>query len=241
MRIEELRDVVDYFVLVESIETQRGDVKPLYFEKQKQNFSDVIDRIIHIKILERHPEMTPWERENFQRNQIIRGLRENVEDVILISDVDEIPKREVISRLTKSLKENPYNAFRLEQKMFFFHLNRVYQNGLNWQEKPWWGTIVTSYALLSKLSPQFFRDRRETLKGKVFNAGWHFSYMGGMDNIKHKLSCIVEGSVSDSLSDMEIQEKINRHQVIPIDESFPKYVQENIERLTKLGLIAKNN
>lgn len=35
IRFDELNDVVDYFVLVESVETQRGNPKPLHFQEKK--------------------------------------------------------------------------------------------------------------------------------------------------------------------------------------------------------------
>ena len=58
MRFEELDDSVDYFVLVESIETQRGDIKPLYFKDNKHLFEKYLPKVIHVTVEERHPEMS---------------------------------------------------------------------------------------------------------------------------------------------------------------------------------------
>ena len=47
-RLEELYEIVDYFVLVESTVTFTGNAKPLYFEQHKELFHKYIDKIIHI-------------------------------------------------------------------------------------------------------------------------------------------------------------------------------------------------
>ncbi|GAB4186869.1 MAG: benzoate transporter [Simkaniaceae bacterium] len=241
IRLHELDPIVDYFVLVESIETQRGDEKPLFFEENKNLFQPFLHKIIHVAVRERHPELTPWQREHFQRNQIMKGLenKSQDQDIILISDADEIPKREIIEKLKNNLMQCPYDAYRLQQKMFFFQLNRIFDDGKGWRGELWWGTIATTYALLSKVSPQFLRDRREKLRSKEYNAGWHFTYMGGLEKIRQKLSSIVEGLDAEKISDQELKEKIQEHKAVSIDESFPSYIRENLEYFKSLGFIAE--
>jgi beta-1,4-mannosyl-glycoprotein beta-1,4-N-acetylglucosaminyltransferase len=91
IRLTELYDVVDYFVIIEADKTQTGKPKEYYFEKNKTRFIRYKDKIIHFKI--NMPETNNfWIMENYQRNQILRGLincKKN--DIILISDLDEIP------------------------------------------------------------------------------------------------------------------------------------------------------
>ena len=91
IRLNEMYDAVDYFVLVESEETFRGAPKPLFFYENKNAFTRYKDKIIHIIVKGKFETGSPWAREAFQRNQIMRGL-ENCKknDIILISDVDEI-------------------------------------------------------------------------------------------------------------------------------------------------------
>ena len=62
MRLEELDGVIDHFVLVESIETQRGALKPLYFKENRHLFERYLPKIIHFELNERHPEMSLWVR-----------------------------------------------------------------------------------------------------------------------------------------------------------------------------------
>lgn len=74
LRLEELSDVVDRFVLVEGTKTFRGKKKPLYFEDNKERYSKFLNRIIHIRV-DDFPESTnPWELEYHQRNMIAKGL-----------------------------------------------------------------------------------------------------------------------------------------------------------------------
>src|SRR5690349_10496659 len=100
MRLGELNEVVDYFVLVESSETQRGDLKPFYFYENRHLFEQYLNKIIYVRVDESHPEMSLWERENYQRNCIARGLQQcTSSDLTIISDLDEIPRMELISDL----------------------------------------------------------------------------------------------------------------------------------------------
>ena len=50
LRLKELNNHVDYFVLVEATLTHTGKSKDLIFEKNKNKFSEYLDKIIHIKV-----------------------------------------------------------------------------------------------------------------------------------------------------------------------------------------------
>ena len=114
LRLNVLNDYVDYFVIVESIFTHRGEKRKLRFNHQK--FRKFKNKIIYI-VYEVEPEniekvftndsegeksrkyiFNAAYRENGQRNYISTGLKEaKDEDLILISDVDEIPNLENIN------------------------------------------------------------------------------------------------------------------------------------------------
>ena len=100
LRLMELYDVVDYFVIVESNKTHTGKEKEFNFENNKDNFKDYIDKIIYVKVedLPNYSVNNIWEAENFQRNCIMRGLDgvANLGDKIIISDLDEIPNKKLL-------------------------------------------------------------------------------------------------------------------------------------------------
>ena len=108
LRLNILNKYVDYFVIVESTFTHRGEKRELKFNQNK--FEQFKDKIIYL-IYDQVPEnieninandtekeksrkliMNAIFRENGQRNFIEKGLKSaESEDIILISDVDEIP------------------------------------------------------------------------------------------------------------------------------------------------------
>ncbi|UKI54318.1 MAG: hypothetical protein L6V86_04935 [Treponema sp.] len=217
-----LNDVVDKFVIVEADKTQRGVPKAFNFEKIKAEFdNEYPDKIIYIKatncpVLENSKD---WAIEYFQRNSIMGGVYNcNAEDLIMISDIDEIPNPNILKNLhdctvipinksknnkkihlkqmfsllgenKKFLKSNTldyfleYMSVALEQDLFYYYFN-------NKANQKWYGTVLCKYKNLR--IPQQLRNRREIMP-YVKNAGWHFSYMGGIEQVKLKLSSIIEG------------------------------------------------
>ncbi|NQU73263.1 MAG: hypothetical protein HQ547_00945, partial [Candidatus Omnitrophica bacterium] len=104
IRLEELKDSVDKFVLVEAAKTFAKREKPLYFQEYKHEFSEYLDRIVY-QMVDDVPKKrltgwgSRWDREAHQRNCISRALMRcncDDDDIILISDVDEIPRAEEI-------------------------------------------------------------------------------------------------------------------------------------------------
>lgn len=261
MRLEELDEVVDYFVLVESVETQKGALKSLFFNENRLLFEKYLPKIIHVMIEERHPEMGLWERENYQRICITRGLKNcKPSDIILISDLDEIPRPELIpsivellpERSSKLLKEGRWKRFKKhtkkgphkKEKMFYLDAARGFQMPYYWYQLnrltggEWVGTVATTYEMVQKFGIQHFRDYRWKFP-QILNSGWHFTWMGGKDKIRVKMKSIVEGvDEQANASDAEIDALINRYPPSPIDSSFPKYVQRNLEYLKAQGFIA---
>ncbi|NGX38359.1 MAG: hypothetical protein K1000chlam2_01532 [Chlamydiae bacterium] len=234
IRLDELDPVVDYFVLVESIETQRGHPKELCFEQNKELFARYLPKIIHVVVEETHPEFTLWERENYQRNCIMKGLENCApNDFVLISDVDEIPRAPLIPFAEKKMNGSEFFAIGFEMTMYRFQLNRI-----NPQDARWAGTVGTTYRNLLKKKPQFFRDRRS--KYWAFkNAGWHFTWMGGRERIRQKMRSVVEGKDNtDHLTDEVVDQLIDRIPVVPLDARFPSYVLEHADELIQLGFIS---
>ena len=67
-RFEILKDVVDYFVVVESNYDHKGKKKKINFKLLNQEFKD---RVRHIVIVNNFPKLkNGWEIESFQREKI---------------------------------------------------------------------------------------------------------------------------------------------------------------------------
>jgi beta-1,4-mannosyl-glycoprotein beta-1,4-N-acetylglucosaminyltransferase len=90
LRLNILNRYVDYFVIIEGNKTWQNNPKKLNFDIKK--FKEFEKKIIYIPVTDLPGGDNPYQRENFQRNAISRGLIDsNDEDLIIISDLDEIP------------------------------------------------------------------------------------------------------------------------------------------------------
>ena len=104
LRLKILSPYVDKFVLVEMNQTFRGDSKPFFFEENCHLFSDFADKIIcvHPKDIPIMHEERGWLLEYFQRNSIIKGLKDcKSDDIIMMSDLDEIPNPDILKEMDK--------------------------------------------------------------------------------------------------------------------------------------------
>lgn len=122
IRLEELADVVDYHVIVESNMTFTGHAKALSMQRMPALYAKHQKRIIYIP-LGSLPGTTNWDRENFQRDALLQGLFRPDSmvkdgDIVFLSDLDEIPKPSLINDLRTCMGPEefhlscPYNYFR---------------------------------------------------------------------------------------------------------------------------------
>ena len=140
-RLNLLKDVVDYFILVEATHTFDGNPKELYYSQNKEQFKKFENRIIHIIVSDfpyiNNPNKEEvWKNEKYQRNCILHGFEKiNSEDYIIISDVDELPDPYT---LTIIKKENTLLAGQFEQDFYYYNLNsRI--------EDKWYSSKILKY------------------------------------------------------------------------------------------------
>jgi hypothetical protein len=105
IRLNELNDVIDYFVIVESPKTFGGKDKRLYFNETQTRFIMFSHKIIHLIVEDVPTKGGSWVKEAHMKNSLLRGLHADNSkvrdgDIVLISDLDEIPR----PRLVISLK-----------------------------------------------------------------------------------------------------------------------------------------
>lgn len=235
LRLMELSNTVDYFVIVEANKTHTGVPKEFIFEKNKELFGDYLDKIIHVKVNDLPPysKSDIWTAENFQRNSIMRGLsgKAQVGDKIIISDIDEIPNTEII---IKNLN-NP-NPVTFRQKLYYYYVNCE-------QNCHWDGPIMSNYGSFS--TPQQLRNMGRSGVNFQNNGGWHYSFMGGPERVRIKVESIAEshyiidnvGSVEEIKEKMESQKDLwNRSddyakkQIVDISNNKPKMLDKFLEK-----------
>ena len=104
LRLNILNKYVDFFVICEAREDHRGNSKKLNFNINK--FTKFKEKIIYL-IVERFENCKrTWDRQNYQRDYLINGISNaNNEDLILFSDVDEIPNLQNIKNFIENESE----------------------------------------------------------------------------------------------------------------------------------------
>lgn len=233
IRLHELDEVVDKFVLVESTVTFTNKKKPLLYELNKSQFKEFQKKIIHI-IVDDSPDVfgNPWIIENYQFSSISKGLSKcKNDDLVLLSFVDEIPRAEKIKQwISKSGKH----------KAFAQNLTYYYLNYFTYDNEPWLGTRLFKYGdLLSYKSPYVARFSPEDIQ--IPNGGWHFSYIGGVKRIQEKIASFSHQEFNNPDYNTEEKILIAMHEGKDIfkrglkfrfvdHERLPKYVQENREK-----------
>jgi len=236
IRLNELYNEVDYFVLVESVETFRGKIKPLYYEENKERFEKFEDKIIHIIVEEQINSTNPWTIEAYQRNQIMRGLNNcESDDVILVSDVDEIIRASVLPLINHCLFIEKIPYLRCSQILYRFYLNSfdyVYS---------WEGTCATTFAHMSQMTPEGLRINRQKWNYPILpDAGWHFTSMGGPASVAMKLESFShpEQDLPESKTIQGIYGYMRNHCAIrPFDNSYPEFVLKNLPYYSENGFV----
>ena len=116
-----------------------------------------------------------WGREIYQRESIVKGLLScNDHDMIIISDVDEIPNPLILENL------DPTKIYELKQDMFYYNINTL-------KQKLWSGPKIASWNKLKSNSINELRQNKLTTL-TINEGGWHLSFMGGKDRIVEKLN-----------------------------------------------------
>ena len=246
LRMNILDPYVDFFVISESTKTHQGQNKKINFDiKNFPQFKDKIKFLVadyDKKInFENH---TGGESiiEQHQRNYLINGLKDaSPEDLIILSDSDEIPDLSKIKNINNNKK---FIAF--SQKMFMYKLNL-----LNVEESGWIGSKITKKKNISSMQDlrnlkfknyPFWRIDKGHLQ--IIEGGWHFSFLQTPDQILKKIKSFSHGEFNNSLlNENSIEEKILKNEdifgrgfklkKIDLNENFPKYIYNNQEKFSK--------
>jgi beta-1,4-mannosyl-glycoprotein beta-1,4-N-acetylglucosaminyltransferase len=273
LRLNTLNEYVDYFVIVESSFNHKGEKRELKFNLKKfEKFSKKIIYLVYNEVPHKiepinsadHEDeksrkyiFNAYLRENAQRNYIFKGLHDaDPNDIILVSDVDEIPNLEKI------------NFNKISEKLIFFNQNMFYYKfNLKLPNLIWTGTKACKKKNL--LSPQWLRNikdkkypfyRIDTLFSKtkytnikfIIEGGWHFTNIKTAKEIRKKLKSYLHHrefdvdpiSVEDiieimnnkiAIYDLKVDKRSNKFGNGEKLENYnfnllPKYLQENSQK-----------
>ena len=250
LRLNILNDAVDFFVIVEGNKTWQNNSKKFRFDIN--NYKKFKEKIIYVKVEDLPDGDNPYLRENFQRNCISRGLKNSLEDdLIMISDLDEIPNPKSILKFKKNMR---YAVFK--QNHYYYKIN------LQSQKRPYWyGTRICVNKFLK--SPQwlrnlkfkkrpFWRIDKLQLNNIIENGGWHFCNLKKPSELLYKYKNMAETNdpyftknkidqkylsvkqIKDSIEKgKNLVGKNEKFEKIKIDSKFPNYITNNLKKFNE--------
>jgi beta-1,4-mannosyl-glycoprotein beta-1,4-N-acetylglucosaminyltransferase len=246
LRLHILDKYVDFFVISESTKTHQGKPKKINFDINK--FSKFKHKIIFvvadynkkIDFLNHTGGESPVEQH--QRNFLIKGIEKaSPDDLIILSDSDEIPD---LSKLKDINKNKKFIAF--SQKMFMYKLNLQ-----NLDESNWIGSKITKKKYITSMQDlrnlkfknyPFWRIDKYNLQ--IIRGGWHFSFLQTPQQILEKIRSYSHGEFNNkNINEKNIEEKILKNEDIfsrgitlkriNLDSSFPEYILNNKNNFLK--------
>jgi len=260
IRLHELSEVVDFFVLVEATKTHSGKDKPLYYKENQDRFAEFSSRILYVCVQDMpmtkaelastltqqdyrwiesdYQKEDNWVRERFQRNAMMRVLKDvSPDDIIIIGDADEIVRKQVVGCLEISggLRDGS-NA--VEQVLHTYYFNWKCTN------MPWWGSKIIRRKFLDNITTPSEVRFHTPATYYIRDGGWHFNFLGGAEAVRNKIKSyahqefntpevlnLVEGRLANKKDALG---RLYEYKVVPIDAHFPQYLVENQGKFSHL-------
>lgn len=167
-------------------------------------------------------------RDFYQKESCRRGLEDaQDEDIIMFSDVDEIPNPAVLKRLSEFF--DPTQLYMLQQNSYYYYLNML-------KETDWLGTRIGIWGMIKDVSWNQLRKDRQNL---IPAGGWHFSFQGDVDKVRKKIESYSHQELNTEEIKTHLQERMDsgtdpydrgRLTKVTIDQSFPQYIRDNIHQ-----------
>jgi hypothetical protein len=233
LRMKELWDVVDYFVVTESVCDHRGVERELALSNNLSRFDWASQKLI-VNISDKPTNaQISWDYEKYQRlksvTDAIQKLNLQPEDFLLISDVDEIFRSTAVKKM-----EEEGGRYTIHMPMYYYYLNLF---AYDW-------FLPKASSLKTLTNPNDMRTGNEENFYYVYNGGWHFSYLGTPEQIQYKLKTFahdefdleqftnIHNIQKSILNSSDLFDRFGNHQfrVDQIDFSWPRYVLENTDK-----------
>lgn len=250
IRLRELYDHVDQFVLCESNLTLTNHPKPYIFEENKERFSSWLDKIRHIKYVSRANDHF-WTNADDQRDAIVEGIRDaDDDDIIMYSDVDEIIRPSCIDYI-RTQEQTTIFGFHMPLCNFKFNYLRVAPvpgpfDIWSMAARAKWIRQYSVQALRNQRSSLYdlpvtfdYRGRAGTIDPSevqtLKHGGWHFSYLGDDSWLADKARNTVhqEENTPELINNLNFEQSIRerkswnrndefRYEIVDLDDYFPK-------------------
>ena len=201
-----LGDYVDRFIIIEANKTFTGEEKPFYFFRDERFFKPWWDKIDYFSMTEwddpkiwemaiKSPNTQGadhWKREFYIKESIQKAMKAygiQDDDTVFIGDVDEIVDPRALYE-----SDTPFKAL---LRVYSYHLN-------NRSNEAFWGTLVGQYKdIKDKCLNELRSDKSLYSEGDPL--GWHFTSVGGLDEMRRKLN---NSYTNETYNTMAVQENL---------------------------------
>jgi hypothetical protein len=243
VRLNELYNHVDHFVIVEGNTTFTSKPKNFIFEMAKARFKPFMDKIIHIKVTDMPCNKDAWVNDIFQRNCINRGLiTAEPDDIIMVSDLDEIIRPSTVDAMRADVENNVWG---LRMPLFNFKFNYMLTtNGRYdvWAMATRYRWMVPADALRAQRFnlmhlPAGYNDHGIRI---MEHAGWQFTYLGNTAFARNKIQSFAhtETNIPEIVDHLDVDRSIAngdgisphpdyRFNPVVLDDYFPATVINN--------------
>lgn len=245
LHLNVLSEYVDKFIIVEANKTFTGADKPLYFFRDQRFFKQwwkkidyyVVNDWDDVELWQQAMESpntkgaSHWKREWYIKESIHKALRQNNlqdDDTVFIGDVDEIIDPTVVYE-----SDTPIKA---KLRVYSYYLNKL-------SNEQFYGTLIGQYKDIKDNCLNHMRsDTTLNSKGESF-LGWHFTNMGGMDEVRRKLN---DSYTPETYNTFEVQQNLPERYRSGQDylgrdflyetneQNWPQYLKENKDKYALL-------
>jgi len=239
LRLNELKDVVDLFVLSEATMTFTNKPKPLVFDENKDLFYKypiehvIMDKYDGIKVNEPWP--MGYAQKQFGLDAALKICDKNGGGLILLNDADEISRADKV----KEVIDEGWTRVTAEMVLHYHYLNCKSQRP--WRHATWFKPKGTSYVHKNVRGGRY-KDSQKIIE----SAGWHFSYLGSAQDVLYKIDSFEHqeknippyNTVEHIMQRRESGRDIYDRRRIKFEftddlEYLPKYVLENMKKYSK--------
>lgn len=237
LRLHYLNDVVDHFIISESNYTHSGNPKPYYLDDVLLELpEDIRNKIIRLKY---EPDITRfnfdrniqwcdlendyWKLERAQRNLITDNLSQfSSTDMIMVSDLDEIPSKETVKEYENVISEN---GEMLRNFCAVVKCKLFYYNFHTFQHNDWNGTVISTVDNVIQVGCDYLRYHRNEFYS-IENGGFHFSTFGDVNRIRTKIQSFAHQELNKEqyIGDVNIEKSIqNKEDIYHSSGKFENY------------------
>jgi beta-1,4-mannosyl-glycoprotein beta-1,4-N-acetylglucosaminyltransferase len=260
LHLETLAREVEAFVMVQSTHTFTGIPRAIVTLEQL-GLERFRSKVIEVTFSLNTAVPTPH-REEFQRNMIAAPLAAggiSDEDIVIISDLDEIVDPLVVRRLAKEPSLlRCFGKVRFQMQFHYYFLDCL----LDSSQQPWsqcvavlWGRLRRSSCHQERCSNLILEDKMMKIRQdsndlaiEIQNAGWHFSWFGSPQQVQETISSHVDPNsrhfewlTPDDVMKIRLDGKDIFGRDLPplrfLDElpALPPTVMDNLEYYRQLG------